>query len=102
MARGVQGPLQAVTETFDGTIGEYNQAFADFPPTQLTTDEINCFQILIQCDPASAANAIVGNATGQYIALRPGESLTLPIGDPSDVYIQGDVGIATVNWMAVT
>lgn len=60
----------------------------------------SCREVLIQNDAGNAGNLIVGNSTGQYVALTPGQSITLPIFHLSLVYIKMSAGTGTVNWLA--
>lgn len=63
-------------------------------PTQV------CREVLIQNDAANAGNLLIGNATGQFVAITPGQSLTFPIFSLSLVYIKMSAGTGTVNWLA--
>ena len=101
MTRGQQGPPAATYSVFDGMIGEREMGVADWPATQLYQESRSVFGMIVQCDPDSANGIWVGSATGQWLHLRAGESLTIPICDPSMIYVEGDGGQATVNWMAM-
>lgn len=59
-----------------------------------------CREVLIQNDAANAGNLIVGSATSQYVALTPGQSITLPVFSLSLIYVKMSAGTGTVNWLA--
>lgn len=63
-------------------------------PTQV------CREVLIQNDAANAGNLIIGNTVEQWVALTPGQSITLPIFSLSLIYIKMSTGTGTVNWLA--
>ena len=63
-------------------------------PTQV------CREVLIQNDAGNAGTLLVGNVTGQYVKLTPGQSITLPIFSLSLVYVRMSTGTGTVNWLA--
>jgi len=82
--------------------GETDMGIANWPPVPIYQEARNIFAVLVQCATASANNIRVGYADQQPIELRPGESITLPVGNLALVYVQGDGGAATINWLAMT
>lgn len=59
-----------------------------------------CREVLIQNDAANAGNLLIGNASGQYVAITPGQSITFPIFSLSLIYVKMSAGTGTVNWIA--
>lgn len=55
--------------------------------------------ILVQNDPASTVNILVGNATEQTIKLVPGASATIEIDNVTKLFVKTESGTATVNYM---
>lgn len=60
-----------------------------------------CRTVFLQCDPASAANVIVGPSGRQAFVLRPGDSIQLDVIDVSLVYCRAPAGAPAVNWLAL-
>ena len=101
MTRQIRGSLSGVTETynsfFTGTID------IAFPGVAIYQEQKTCFQVLVQNDPSSANTAYVGNAlNGQFHALTPGSSITIPIHDMNKIYARTNGGGATINFIAMT
>jgi len=101
MARGTQGPLAGTYSTFDGMIGD-TRAVSSFPAVPIFQQPEEVFELVVQNDPASTNNVVVGNAFAQWIVLIPGASMTIPINDPNKVYVRAAAGNATINWMGMT
>lgn len=59
-----------------------------------------CREVLVQNDSANAGNLIIGSATAQYVALTPGQSMTIPVVSLSLIYVKMSTGTGTVNWLA--
>jgi len=80
-----------------GTIG------AAFPAVAIYQEQLACLEVLVQNDPASASNALIGNRFGQSIVLVPGASITIPINNVNKVWAgTAPGGGATINWIAMT
>jgi len=60
----------------------------------------NCREVLIQNDAANAGNLLIGNVSGQYVAITPGQSITFPVISLNLIYVKMSVGTGTVNWLA--
>ena len=100
MTRLNVGPAVRAVTTYDNMItGTIN---ASFPGQSLIQQRTKCFEVLVQNDPASAVNLLVGNEFGQYVELAAGESINIPINDASKIYIGTSGGTATVNYIAMT
>lgn len=84
----VSGRVFAGQKTGLGTTAE------PIHPTQV------CREVLVQNDSGNAGNLIVGNNLAQYVALTPGQSITLPVFSLSLVYVKMSAGTGTVNWLA--
>lgn len=63
-----------------------------------TTHSIS--RVLVQNDPASTVNVLVGNATSQSIKLVPGASMEIEIDDISKVFVKSASATATINYIA--
>jgi hypothetical protein len=59
-----------------------------------------CREVLIQNDLANTTNLIIGSALAQYVALIPGQSITLPVVSLNLIYVKMSSGTGTVNWVA--
>ena len=101
MTRGQQGPPQGTYSTFTNMIGEREMGVPAIPGVPIFQQSRSVFQVMVQCDPDSANPIRVGGPTGQWIALVAGAALTIPINDVNNVYVHGDGGPATINWMAM-
>jgi hypothetical protein len=61
-----------------------------------------CSAVLIQNDPGSTNNILIGDSTHQYLQLKPGQSLSVPCSNLSQLYVATATGTATANWIAVS
>jgi hypothetical protein len=59
-----------------------------------------CIAVLVQNDPGSTPNVLVGDSTNQYVALQPGQCITIPCSNVNQVYVKSASSTATVNWLA--
>ena len=59
------------------------------------TDKATAF--VLQNDPASAVNILIGDATNQYIALVPGASINVLAEDLTRLYVKTGSSTATLN-----
>jgi hypothetical protein len=60
-----------------------------------------CSAVLVQNDPGSSQNVLVGDSSHQYVVLKPGQSLTIPCSNVSQVYVATASGTATANWISI-
>jgi len=65
------------------------------------TASVTVTTVLVQADPDNTVSVFVGNAASQSVELVPGQGETLPVNDPSLIYIQSAGGAGRVNWHAV-
>jgi hypothetical protein len=56
-------------------------------------------EVIIQADPANAANILLGGQAGQYIVLVAGASIALDWTDISTVWVKSASGTLIVNWL---
>lgn len=68
---------------------------------QLSTETFQVFGVIVQNDPDSANDVLVGNSAKQFYQLVPGSSVTIPIDQLAKVYVSFALGAATVNWLAM-
>lgn len=101
MTKAQQGPLQGMYSTFDRMLGEQEMGVAAWPPVPIYQEHRSIYLVLVQCDPDTQVNVRVGYQGRQPIVLRPGESITIPIGDLNQVYVHGDGGASVINWLAM-
>lgn len=59
-----------------------------------------CSQVLVQNDPDSTINILLGNATLQPIDLVPGDTVTLNVTNLNVIYYRTPSGTATLNYLA--
>lgn len=59
-----------------------------------------CREVMIQADTGNSGNVIVGSSTNQYIALTPGQAITLPVISLNLIYVKMSTGTGTANWLA--
>lgn len=69
-------------------------------PTQLTTVPQSVGSVLVQNDPSSTTNLLVGGVAGQWIVLGPGDSEEIRVSSPTLVYVANATGTPTCNWLA--
>ncbi len=100
MTRVATGPVSRVANAYDGMFtGTINVAF---PAVPIYQEQKQILEVLVQNDPTSGANAMVGNAlNGQYIVLVPGDSITIPINDLNKVHVGTAGGGAKINFLAM-
>lgn len=95
-----RGAVQRVAGAYDSIFtGTKSVAF---PATPVWQEQMPILEVLLQNDPASAVNIVVGNAFGQHVVIVPGQSITVPINDLNDVRAGTLGGSATLNWIAMT
>ena len=58
------------------------------------------WQIILQGDPGNAHYVYVGNAAQQHWVLAAGATLTIPIDNIAEVYVNVTAGDA-INWLAM-
>lgn len=68
---------------------------------QLTTTSSNCRAVVVQADPDNTDHVLLGDVNNQTIQLEPGDSITLPVRDPSIIYVQGGSNNQTVNYLLI-
>jgi hypothetical protein len=61
-----------------------------------------CSAVLVQNDPGSANNVLIGDSAHQYVQLKPGQSVSIPCSNLSQVYVATAAGTATANWISVS
>ena len=59
-------------------------------------------EVLVQNDPDSTTNALVGSSAAQTIELAPGDAVTVPTDNLATVYVKAVSGTPTVNYLART
>lgn len=59
-----------------------------------------CSQVLLQNDPDSTINILVGNSTLQPIDLVPGATVTLNVTNLNVIYYKTPSSTATLNYLA--
>lgn len=64
----------------------------------LTTTQASS-EVLVQNDPDNTVDILIGDATSQVIQLAPGQSITIPINDPSEIQVKTVSGTATTNFI---
>jgi hypothetical protein len=60
-----------------------------------------CSAVLVQNDPGSAQNVLVGDSVNQYVVIQPGKALVLPCANVSQIFVKSASGTMTVNWLAI-
>jgi hypothetical protein len=102
MTKAVQGRVSRVANAFDNMItGTIN---VTFPAQAIFQTQRRILEVLVQNDPDSTVNAMVGNEFGQYVVLIPGASIVIPISDLNKVHVGTGAGggTATINYIAMT
>jgi hypothetical protein len=74
------------------------QATATTTPTALASQA--CNEALVQNDPASSVDVLIGNSSNQYIDLAPGDSISLAVSNANLVYHKSVSSTATLNVLA--
>jgi hypothetical protein len=59
-----------------------------------------CSAVLVQNDPGSASNLLIGDSNSQPFSLKAGQACTIPCSNVSKVYAKTASGTATANWIA--
>ena len=57
------------------------------------------WECLVQNDPDSTTDLLVGDATSATIQLSPGQSITIPVQDAATIYIDAVSGTPTANYL---
>ena len=98
MTRITRGAVQRTANAFDNMI--VGTKGVGFPAQAIWQEQQLILEVIIQNDPASANNVLIGNEFGQYVAVVPGQSITIPINDLNNIYAHS-IGGATINWIAM-
>jgi hypothetical protein len=77
------------------------QVSATTTPAALAASQ-SCISVLVQNDPGSSNNLLVGGSGGQYINLKAGQAITVNCSNLNMVYITGNGGNATCNYLYVS
>jgi hypothetical protein len=67
---------------------------------QLDTATTNIREVIVQSDVANTTNLLIGDVTGQFIALTPGQAITIPIISMRLIYVKMASLTGTANWIA--
>jgi hypothetical protein len=62
----------------------------------------NCISVVVQNDPGSSVNVLVGDANNQYLGLQAGQAITIPCSNTNKVYVKTGSSTATVNFISVS
>jgi hypothetical protein len=61
-----------------------------------------CSAVLVQNDPGSANNLLIGDSAHQYVQLKAGQSVSIPCANLNQLYAATASGTATANWITVS
>jgi hypothetical protein len=61
-----------------------------------------CSSVLVQNDPGSANNILIGDSAHQYVQLKAGQSVSIPCANLNQLYVATASGTATANWISVS
>lgn len=86
-------PPQGFGTLYDGTHAATTTA-APLAATQAIS------KVLVQNDPASTVNLLVGNATSQSMKVVPGANIEIEVNDLAKVFVKTSSGTATANYLA--
>lgn len=100
MTKRTRGSAEGVSETYTGILDWYLILTTTSIP--ISTETWSTFKIIVQNDPNSADDVLVGNQWSQSIRLVPGQAETIPICDPRLIYVRAVTTLARVNVHAVT
>ncbi len=64
----------------------------------LTTSDV-VWECTIQNDPDNTIDIFVGDSASQPMEIVPGNSMTIPIQDPSTIFVVADSGTPTINFL---
>ena len=90
------------------TAGAYDSMFVgtkgvSYPGAPVWQEQKPILEVVLQNDPSSQSNILIGNEFGQYVVIVPGASITVPINNLNRVYAATAPGnSATLNWIAMT
>jgi hypothetical protein len=60
-----------------------------------------CSAVLVQNDPGSAQNVLLGDSVNQFVVIQPGKALVVPCANVAQVFVKAVSGTMTVNWLAI-
>jgi hypothetical protein len=69
------------------------------PQPLATEPQPSIREVLLQSDLANTTNILVGTVVGQYLALIPGQSISVPINNLTTIYVKMASGTGTINWI---
>lgn len=101
MTERTTGPIKRAGAYYSGMF--VGTKGVGFPAEALFQESKPIFEVILQNDPGSANNMLVGNEFGQYVIVVPGQSITIPIDNLNKVYaVTAEGNSATANWIAMT
>jgi hypothetical protein len=60
----------------------------------------NTREVIVQSDPANTTNMLIGSSLSQFLVLTPGQSINVPVINPTLIYAVMVSGTGTINWFA--
>ena len=93
--------VASVTLPTGGTVTDGSTSLTTTASIQLSAGQA-CKEVVVQNDPDNTVDVLIGDATNQRFQLVPGQAITLPVANVSQVYAK-NVSSTTqsVNWLAV-
>jgi hypothetical protein len=79
-----------------GLSGAFQMAGVTSTPTQATT-AVACIDCIVQNDPGSPANAIVGGSDAQFLVIQPGQTVTIQVPNTAQIYVKSASGAQNVT-----
>lgn len=67
-------------------------------PATLSADQ-PAAEIALQADITNTEDIFVGGATGQFVRLEPGATLSIAITNANLLFVRTEAGTATLNWI---
>lgn len=107
--RGPDGTILAIRCTDDGSLIISSAAPGALIDGTLTctavavplTSNADVNSVLVQADPDNSQNVFVGNSASQSVQLAPGGTETIPVNQPSKIYVRAASDTQRVNFHAV-
>ncbi len=96
-----RGAVRRVAGAYDSMI--VGSKGVSYPGAPVWQEQKAILEVILQNDPSSQSNILIGNEFGQYVVIVPGASITVPINNLNRVQAATAPGeSATLNWIAMT
>jgi hypothetical protein len=79
---------------------QFGQVATSTTPAQLPSQV--CSVALLQNDPGSSTNILIGGSGAQHFVLTPGTSISIPCSNLNQIYVVAASSTPNLNWITAS